>query len=51
MEIDRAVKLVEIQRQLSYWLFHWEDICGDEAKLQQVHQKCGKLAQAILEDM
>ncbi len=51
MEIDRAVKLVEIQRQLSYWLFHWDDICSDAAKLQQVHQECGELAQAILEIM
>ncbi len=49
MEIDRAVKLVEVQRQLSYWLFHWDDICSDAAKLQQVHQDCGALAQAVLE--
>jgi hypothetical protein len=48
MEIDRAVKLVEIQRRLSYWLFHWEDIYSDYAKLQQVHQECGELAQTIL---
>jgi hypothetical protein len=49
MEIDRAVKLVEIQRRLSYWLFHWEDICSDDTKLQRVHQECGELAQTILE--
>jgi hypothetical protein len=49
MEIDRAVKLVEIQRRLSYWFFHWEDICSDETKLQQVHQECEKLAQVVLE--
>jgi hypothetical protein len=49
MEIDRAVKLVEIQRQLSYWLFHWENICSDNTKLQQVHQDCGALAQTVLE--
>jgi hypothetical protein len=49
MEIDRAVKLVEIQRRLSYWLFHWDDVCSDYAKLQQVQQECGELAQAILE--
>jgi hypothetical protein len=49
MEIDQAVKLVEIQRQLSSWLFHWQDVCSNKAKLQQVHQDCGVLAQVVLE--
>jgi hypothetical protein len=49
MEIDRAVKIVEIQRQLSYWLFHWDNVCSNDAKLQQVRQDCGTLAQTVLE--
>jgi hypothetical protein len=49
MEIDQAVKIVEIQRQLSYWLFHWQDVCSNDAKLQQVYQDCGALAQVVLE--
>ncbi len=48
MEIDQAVKLVEIQRKLSYWLFHWETIYNDESRLQQVNQDCEALAQVVL---
>lgn len=49
MEVDQAVKVVEIQRQLSSWLFHWQDVSSSSAKLQQVHQDCGVLAQVVLE--
>ena len=49
MEIDQAVELVEIQRQLSSWLFHWEQIRIDDHRLHQIQQKCITLALGILE--
>jgi hypothetical protein len=48
LDIDRAVKLVEIQRRLSYWLFHWDEICLDDVRLQQVSRDCGELSQVVL---